>query len=658
MKKRAISLLLSVLMVFSVIGLTACSGEEEVLDFIQVLDEDARTITIYGVTEESTTEEAIAAVEERINLFTESIYNTHIILRLFTEDEYEQMLDETIVKVEAQKAEEDRRTAAKKAAQKAAKAAGVQIVETTTGEDEETDEKGKIVKKETGEDDTEETTAKEFTVRGTLYPKENGTQFDIFLVKGYDMFQKYSDHITGLDSYINTGKNKQLKAYIYPIFRDAAKIGGTTYGIPVNHPLGEYEYVLLDKALVDKYYYDIDNLTSLVAIEDYLKDIDKYEPDVQPLLGSVTPNVEYMTEDIPLIGATVGAGGYPGNLLYNNDYTTALRIAVKYGTDDEVSLENIEAKKGTFGAVVINGNYALRDKIDNEQFYTVVTKKPIATNDDVFQSMFCVTKYAKSPDRALEILTYIQTNTQIADIFQYGVEGTHFEYDKETDYVVPLNDEYSMGLYDTGNVYMITPSVDMDEEILELAKDNWAYAKLQNLDAQASAYLGLYYDINNYNNPISKNVNVSNWVPATDEEGNEIVNENGEVQYVEVFETITKEFQPLTETYPAASEYAKDVVGRLENFKEYVAEDGHTVTFDEYLWSVMWEVFENTYITQLTDYDNINSLASIYNRFVMGEAAAAEQEKQEEAEAEAEGEEGAEGEGAEGEAAEGEEAAE
>ena len=115
--------------------------------------------------------------------------------------------------------------------------------------------------------------------------------------------------------------------------------------------------------------------------------------------------------------------------------------------------------------------------------YISIYKRPQYTEKDVYGAMFAVSSYSKSLPRSMEIITYLNTSTDIRTILQYGVEGIHWEYeDEETkDTIKILSDDYQMDIQDTGNVYMTYPGEGISMEY-------WEQAKKHNLDSQVSPY--------------------------------------------------------------------------------------------------------------------------------------------------------------------------
>ena len=96
MKRRILSLAICVVMVVSAFTMAACSGgnSEDLLKVVYGnegntgLNNVPMTITIYTITDETTTDEAIKDVEEALSEIAEKKYNTTIDLVLLPEETY------------------------------------------------------------------------------------------------------------------------------------------------------------------------------------------------------------------------------------------------------------------------------------------------------------------------------------------------------------------------------------------------------------------------------------------------------------------------------------------------------------------------------------------------------------------------------------------
>ena len=112
-------------------------------------------------------------------------------------------------------------------------------------------------------------------IQELVYPEAEKNQLDIIYVSGLDMYREYIDNewIIALDSLIDT-TGKKLKTYIAGSLLTGVKLDGATYAIPNNVMIGEYTYMLVDKALYDKWYGpDYMKVEDVLDIADFLNDI-------------------------------------------------------------------------------------------------------------------------------------------------------------------------------------------------------------------------------------------------------------------------------------------------------------------------------------------------------------------------------------------------
>ena len=83
MKKRLLGLILALTCLLLPI-LTSCGDDE----YQATLKVKPITVTLYGIKGEGTTDEAIKAVQDKMNEYTEGNLSARVLLRLFTEEEY------------------------------------------------------------------------------------------------------------------------------------------------------------------------------------------------------------------------------------------------------------------------------------------------------------------------------------------------------------------------------------------------------------------------------------------------------------------------------------------------------------------------------------------------------------------------------------------
>lgn len=556
MNKKLTSLLLAALLTAG--SLVGCSSKAEEEDVATADTEQSvrvsMTLTLALPTKSGTTDEAAQKVEAAINRLTQAKFDTAIDLRLIPENEYQAYIDDTLSSINTKILEEESAAESRRKEIKALKAQGVDVSGMDTGNDEETTE---TVETE------EETIVNDLGISIKQYPEVGDTQFDIFLVQGYDNYNSYieNEYIQQLDSELS-GNSKLLKTYIYPTFLELANVSGT-YAIPNNHPVGQYQYLLVNKELVDTYDYDPDELTTLLKCTDFIKDIGNQHLDgVVPLLGEVEPaNMTYWGTDQSqwsiLASQITNTMSYKLKLVPKSVFSINVFVNT-IGAMKELSelgyIGDGTIKDGEkFAVGVVAGDASIVEQYGDE-YYTYIYSKPMMTEEDAYGNMLAVSTYSKNLSRAMEIITYINTSTDIRTILQYGIEGENWEYENQDtqDTIRILNNDYQMDLVTTGNVYMTYPGEGM-------SMDYWDYGKQQNIDSISSPYIKFKGYINDNN---------------------------------------------------------KDLIKQLDDLsKEYKAKlDALTYAeFDDAISEYKKELKDSELFKQLTDLENENSVASIYS---------------------------------------------
>ncbi len=485
MKNRLICLALCVVMILS-LALTGCGkkSDDDVKDDItQAASENALTLTMWVVSKEPVSAEVAKAVNDELNTISKARFKTELIVKFFTEDEYQSKLTETIV-----------------------------ANQTTTPDPEETkapskDDEDAVV--------TDETRVNEYGWVEIVYPPEKANQVDIIYIAGEDMFNEFvaNEWLAELDDELSTG-SKKIKEYVSSTLLSAAKQDGTTYAIPNNNVIGEYTYMLLDKTLVDKYcqqgYIErglIDGFAN-DYLYDFLDQIQEFESskgvlpvdatyeDCLKMLAhywNIDPTTYDMLEGFSIFGyhytdleelsrgsVVMGYQSLFSNEEFAKDFLALNRFRLGgYFGDAEASNKQAAVKfvKGDTNTI----------KQYKDDYYTVVVEYPTASVADVYSNMFGVYARSESVSRSMEVITYLNTNAEFRNILQYGKAGVHYELIKQDDgsFIVERDkyNHYIMDIYATGNAFIAYPEPDMSQDI-------WENGKLQNRVSLVEPLLG------------------------------------------------------------------------------------------------------------------------------------------------------------------------
>lgn len=448
MKKRLIGLLLVAVMLVPL--LSSCISEPPVLEVA------APIYTLYTIAD--ATPEAIREVELALNRILFFRIGVCIDIIAVTEDEYDELIEKQY-----------------------------QIMEEYTLE-----RKNKSKSKTTSEA-VDDTPKKIMTGERIIEMLENGEdiksdnpRLDIFLVRGYEEYFRLAT--TGMLSAIDdklSNEAKLIRDYIHSTFFSAAKLNKKTYGVPVNSAIGEYEYIVFDKELLEKYGYDAQTMVSLKDLEEYLELIKENEPDVVPLkkatdsadhtfmfengfatFVSDTGVVTSTYEDNELLSyyamiARYNALGYFNNSAEESD----ARFAVTFVSGDETDINAITAETG-------------------HEYSFNIYQMPVATNENTIKNIYSISKYCISNELTdvMKLLTQIYTDSGIQNILTYGIYGTHYVLN-DNNQVRRLNSDYIINPDYTGNKF-ITYTLEGEDS------NKWDAAKKQNLDSIASKLLG------------------------------------------------------------------------------------------------------------------------------------------------------------------------
>ncbi len=489
-KKRLISLVLAALMLFSTM-LTGCGSSSDE-DTIQNMTDEAERFTItlgmYVITEKETTPEAAAAVEEAFNKITKAKFKTQVNLYFCTLDEYFDILEEKIAAIEAAIQAEEEEEKRRREELKRLKAEGKTLPATTA--------------EETSDETTaEETVLNEWGLSELKYPEETDRQLDIITIVGYDHYKDYAEReiLARLDDSLSSA-SKKLKDYISPVLMEAAKIDGSTFAIPNNHVMGEYTFLLINKELAEKWSYDPAGFNTLYSTMEFVEDIVKHEPDVTPICGDLEiTNVKYFTLDhdtlnyveagpsvvAAYVGAKAGAGSRVNmrNIFATTQITEQMYAIRSFREKGYIKVDADPSQ--SFGIAVMKGGYDLIETY-GEKYEMIVLESPMATEEELYAGMFGVTQYTRNLDRSMEIITYLNTNSELRNLLQYGIEGVNYTLDEETGALTRLNNTYMMKMINTGNAFIAYPEEGM-------VPNAWELAKKQNLDVRMDPLLGFTF---------------------------------------------------------------------------------------------------------------------------------------------------------------------
>lgn len=511
MKKRLLSLVVCLAMLLPTLVLFTSCSDEDTVDYGNI---KPMTIVIAMITDEKTNEAGIEAAEKALNQITESNLKTHVELKLFTEDEYYTELEKALL------------------ARRDAVAAG-----------DKTSSLGEVDDVVFDEEKNREVTA---------FPEPYENQIDIFFVDNKAKLESYrlwrpeglSDAefeadplgtteslVSVLDDYLAESA-PLLSKYLASGLLNAGKVyvqnNGELCAIPSNAIYDSAEYMIVDKKLFDASNYNIEEVTDLVSLENFLIDLVESNPDVQPvynignmgfisLTGKNSVIAQYVAENatpdsVGLEPKTIlGSAAFRGILVSMNKY-----LPLSNAADPITGNDLSAAEPGTFAVGFVKADTE-EIKAYEENYYVIESHKASITTEQACGNMFAVSAFTSDAARCMEVLNMIQTNSEMHNALAYGEENVTYTIDETSGLVVREkegNEIYLMDVNQTGNLFLTLPNTDMTEKELAYAANDWALAKAATRHAYYGPYIGFELEVFEgeeiFDDPNTKDVNESN----------------------------------------------------------------------------------------------------------------------------------------------------
>jgi len=531
--KKLLAALLALIMTATAFMTTGCSGGNSEEDAANTTStRKIVTLNMFIMTEEETDPEVAKKVQMEINRILLPEYKTMLKINYITEAEYWDVLESTKEAVayfrengeemsteepeteavegetpaegetEAEgetpvEGEEEAKGETPAEGEEAAE--GEAAAESEENKDAEKEAEGEVELDENGEP-VEQVLESDGAVKGTgdltfnelidfIFDSEDITltkpQLDIFVVDDHDKYVEMAKNgeLAVMDEYLSYD-SKALTKYIHPTVLSSARIGRNIYGIPTNTKVGgDFTYFVYNKDLLDKYGYEVTDLTTYAGMDEYLAKIKANEA-VWPISGPCDiSGAEYYHDAFLTVArnpASVGRSPIPKYM--EQKYLDNIKATAKY--------RNL----GYFPAVPLeNANYAVEivktgELLEHEwnengtNYVAYLYDVDRVSADEAFKSAMCISSLTTNTDRAMEIITLFNTNEELVNLLQYGIAGENYLYDSETDTITRLNEKYMMNTYHTGNTY-IKYRLPGEEGFFEEAKK-------ANLYSAPSSYLG------------------------------------------------------------------------------------------------------------------------------------------------------------------------
>ena len=231
-------------------------------------------------------------------------------------------------------------------------------------------------------------------------------------------------------------------------FWDAAKIDGKIYGIPNYQIVGRMNGFVVQKALLDKYNFDLQSVNKLEDIEPFFEAVKNGENSSMKVFGTDSSLWEWgMNHYVGF--ETIGSGKYPAAIRSSDE---TLTVVNQFETEEfmnfcklmrEWYLKGYIPKQGSSDSLTDLKQQGLvaawldniapgyipnfEKQLGGRAAEGKVIDPPFVDTANVIATMNCVGATSKNPDKAVQFINLVDQDTDgIYNLLCFGIEGVHY----------------------------------------------------------------------------------------------------------------------------------------------------------------------------------------------------------------------------------------
>ena len=289
----------------------------------------------------------------------------------------------------------------------------------------------------------------------------------------------------------------ELFQFIPESYWDACKIDGKLYGVPTYKDSSATQYFVYDLAKVEATGLDYANAHTMQEVTPILQAMYEAEQSAVFILNKGGLDAIYgrqyddISAGLPAIGVSYANGkAEVVSVFEQEDVLADLNTLHEwyeagYVNSDAATL----AEAPTYRPCFVAQGWPAAAKTTwgpnmgvGDQCVAIQWGDTVLSNATVQGSMNCISAACKNPEKALQLLQLVNTDSKVRDALYYGLEGDNFEYTADGR-VHKLNTDWTMAGYTQGTFFQVTQTDDVDF-------NQWDEVKTLNEQAVASPILG------------------------------------------------------------------------------------------------------------------------------------------------------------------------
>lgn len=307
----------------------------------------------------------------------------------------------------------------------------------------------------------------------------------------------------------------------------AGVINGEQFGITTNRDLAIGVGYVMRQDIVDKYGIDVKSIKTLDDVEAVLKLVKEKEADLVPIVPSAVGSsiIQRYSKNDRLgdengVLTNYGAQLKVENFIETQEYADLLakvRGWYKAGyvledatTTQEAGPALLKAGRGFSYIASTKPGFEQQEERMTGIELAVVELLPAQTSTSVVQTIqWGIPLNCENPEKAMQFLNLMYSDSDIANLFSWGIEGKH--------YVVTDGNiiDYPAGVDATTTGYGLNMGWQFGNQFITYVwkgddPELWTKMKDFNVNAKKSSALGYTYDVTNVKNEVASCTNVVN----------------------------------------------------------------------------------------------------------------------------------------------------
>lgn len=359
-------------------------------------------------------------------------------------------------------------------------------------------------------------------------------QVNLMLASGekLDLMYQYCGNVTSaissgqiipIDEYLESD-GKDLKEQIDESDWKCVTFDGSIYGVPSNKEKATGWGFAMNKEIADETGIDYSNIKTEAELEPLLTKVKELYPDMYPVV-SHTGSMSQMTDQDDLggdIGSLESASNDSTEVInyYASDrYMEEVKLRYDWGQkgllmpDASTTTENANSLIGSgkgFGRFT-NTKPGIQQEIEKESGKSIEILELVApyTTTTRVDIVWYVPHNSEKPERAVQVLNEIYTNSELANLLINGIEGTHYQIVDSDKGIV----NYPDGINASNTGYTSLPWAWPNETISYVWEGNpediWEQTQKFNEEATVSPAKGFTWDNTPIQNQVTACANVT-----------------------------------------------------------------------------------------------------------------------------------------------------